>query len=111
VPLDQPANGRPGGRALPGAEWQSSLYLSILEEFGGANMRKHTFSTAEDLVSIRVPKKLAGKKVVLVDAAEYAALKRRLAEVSDALQKISRGDAAYRQGRTKTLSSLAGLSR
>jgi len=49
-------------------------------------MRKHAFSTAEDLVSIRVPKKLAGKKLVLVDAAEYAALKRRLAEVSDALE-------------------------
>lgn len=63
------------------------------------------------LVSIRVPKRLAGKKVVLVDAAEYAALKRRLAEVSDALEKISRGDAAYRQGRTKTVSSLAELGR
>jgi hypothetical protein len=74
-------------------------------------MRKHAFSTREDLVSIRVPKKLAGKKVVLVDAAEYAALKRRLAEVSDALEKISRGDAAYRQGRTKTVSSLAELAR
>ena len=74
-------------------------------------MRKHAFSTREDLVSIRVPKKLAGKKVVLVDAAEYVALKRRLAEVSDALEKISRGDAAYRQGRTKTVSSLAELAR
>lgn len=74
-------------------------------------MRKHAFSKAEDVVSIRVPKKLAGKKVVLVDAAEYAALKRRLAEVSDALEKISRGDAAYRQGRTKTVSSLAELGR
>jgi len=74
-------------------------------------MRKRAFSTAEDLVSIRVPKKLAGKKVVLVDAAEYVALKRRLAEVSDALEKISRGNAAYRQGRTKTVSSLAGLGR
>jgi hypothetical protein len=74
-------------------------------------MRKHTFSTAEDVVLIRVPKKLAGKTVVLVDAAEYAALKRRLAEVSDALEKISRGDAAYRQGRTKTVSSLAELGR
>ena len=74
-------------------------------------MRKDAFSRAEDLVSIRVPKKLAGKKLVLVDAAEYAALKRRLAEVSDALEKISRGDAAYRQGRTKTVSSLAELSR
>jgi hypothetical protein len=74
-------------------------------------MRKPASSTLEDLVSIRVPKKLAGKKVVLVDAAEYAALKRRLAEVSDALEKISRGDAAYRQRRTKAVSSLAELSR
>ncbi len=30
-------------------------------------MRKQAFSTAEDVVSIRVPKKRAGKKVVLVD--------------------------------------------
>ena len=74
-------------------------------------MRKIPSSRTEDLVSIRVPKKLAGKKVVLVDAAEYAALKRRLAEVSDALEKISRGDAAYRQGRTKTVSSLVQLNR
>ena len=74
-------------------------------------MRKRAFSTAENLVSIRVPKKLAGKRVVLVDAAEYAALKLRLAEVSDALEKISRGGAAYRQGRTKTVSSLAELGR
>ncbi len=68
-------------------------------------MLKH--STAEDVVSIRVPKKLAVKKVVFVDAAEYAALKRRLAEVSDALEKIGRGDAAYRRGRTKIVSFLA----
>lgn len=58
-----------------------------------------------------VPKKLAGKKVVLVDAEEYADLKRRLAEISDTLEKISRGDAAYRQGRTKVVSSLAELGR
>jgi hypothetical protein len=83
----------------------------MLEQLWRAIMRKRAFSAAEDLVSIRVPKKLAGKKVVLVDAAEYVALKRRLAEVSDALEKISRGDAAYRQGRTKTVSSLAGLGR
>lgn len=76
-----------------------------------AMMRKQASSTAENLVSIRVPKKLAGKKVVLVDAAEYAALKPRLTEVSDALQKISRGDAAYRQGRTKSVSSLSELGR
>jgi PHD/YefM family antitoxin component YafN of YafNO toxin-antitoxin module len=74
-------------------------------------MRKQASSTAENLVSIRVPKNLAGKRVVLVDADEYAALKRRLTEISDAFEKISRGDAAYRQGRTKTVSSLSELDR
>ena len=74
-------------------------------------MRKQASSAAENLVSIRVPKSLAGKKVVLVDAAEYAGMKRRLAEISDALEKISRGDAAYRQGKTKTVSSLSELGR
>jgi hypothetical protein len=74
-------------------------------------MRKQASSTAENLVSIRVPKKLAGKRVVLVDTAEYAALKRRLAEITDALEKISRGDTAYRQGRTKSVSSLSELGR
>jgi hypothetical protein len=56
-------------------------------------------------------KKLAEKKVVLVEAEEYADLKRRLAEISDTLEKISRGDAAYRQGRTKAISSLSELAR
>jgi hypothetical protein len=83
----------------------------MLAELWRAIMRKHASATAANLVSIRVPKKLAGKEVVLVDAEEYAALKRRLAEVSDALEKISRGDAAYRQGRTKSVSSLAELGR
>ena len=64
-------------------------------------MRKHAFSAAEDLVSIRVPKKLAGKRVVLVDAAEYAALKRRLAEVSDALEKISQATPLIGKGAQK----------
>ena len=74
-------------------------------------MRKQASSTAENLVSIRVPKKLAGRKLVLVDAAEYAALKRRLTEMGDALQKISRGNAAYRQRKTKSVSSLSELGR
>ncbi len=60
-------------------------------------MRKQASSTAEDLISIRVPKKLAGKKLVLVDAAEYTALKRRLTEIRHALEKISRGDGSYLQ--------------
>ncbi len=74
-------------------------------------MRKQASSAAEDRMSIRVPKKLAGKKLLLVDATEYTALKRRLTELSDALEKISRGDAAYRQGRTKSVSSLRELNR
>ena len=69
-------------------------------------MRKQASSTAENLVSIRVPKKL-----VLVDPAESAALKRRLAKISDALEKVTRGDATYRQGRTKTVSSLSEMAR
>jgi hypothetical protein len=90
--------------------WKDRSQSSMLKGPWRALMRKQAFS-AREWVSIRVPKKLAGKKVVLVDAAEYAALKRRLAEVSDALEKISRGDAAYRQGRTKTVSSLTELGR
>ena len=83
----------------------------MLEDSLEVHMRKQASSTAENLVSIRVPKKLAGKKVVLVDAEEYANLKRRLAEISDALENITRGDAAYRQGRTKRVSPLSELGR
>ena len=70
-----------------------------------------SFSSTEGLLSIRVPKKLAGKKVVLVEAAEYAKMKRRLAEIEDTLEKVARGEAAYRQGRTKTVKSLSELGR
>jgi len=70
-----------------------------------------TASSRQNLLSIRVPKELAGKKVVLVDVEEYAKMKRRLAEIEDALEKITRGEAAYRQGRTKTVRSLSELGR
>ena len=70
-----------------------------------------SFSSTEGLLSIRVPKKLAGKKVVLVEAEEYARMKQRLAEIEDTLEKIARGEAAYRQGRTKTVRSLSELGR
>jgi hypothetical protein len=46
-----------------------------------------------------------------VDAEAYAKMTRRLAEIEDTLQKIARGDAAYRQGRTKTVRSLSELRR
>jgi PHD/YefM family antitoxin component YafN of YafNO toxin-antitoxin module len=73
--------------------------------------KQASFSSTESLLSIRVPKKLAGKKVVLVEAEEYARMKQRLAEIEDTLEKIARGDAAYRQGRTKTVRSLSELGR
>jgi len=73
--------------------------------------KRASFSSTESLLSIRVPKKLGGKKVVLVEAEEYARMKQRLGEIEDALEKISRGDAAYRQGRTKTVRSLSELGR
>jgi PHD/YefM family antitoxin component YafN of YafNO toxin-antitoxin module len=66
-------------------------------------------SSTESVLSLQVPKNLGVKKVVLVDAEEYAKMKRRLAEIEDTLQKIARGDAAYRQGRTKTVRSLSDL--
>ena len=73
--------------------------------------KRASVHAAETTVPIRLPKKLAGKKVILVDAEEYARLKKRLAEIEDALGKISRGNAAYREGRTKTVRSLSELSR
>ncbi|MBI4524664.1 MAG: hypothetical protein HY695_12735 [Deltaproteobacteria bacterium] len=75
-------------------------------------MAKHpSFSEKATAVSIRLPKKLAGKKVILIDAEEYARLKRGLTEVEDALGKIVRGDAAHREGRTKAVKSLSQLGR
>jgi hypothetical protein len=68
-------------------------------------------SSSRSVLSIRVPKKLGGRRVVLVDAEAYAKMTRRLAEIEDTLQKIARGDAAYRQGRTKTVRSLSELRR
>ncbi len=60
---------------------------------------------------LRVPRKFAGKKVVLVDAQEYLQLKKRLGEVEDALAKIAGGNIAYRKGRTKIVRSLSELGR
>ena len=97
---------------MPGAddrsirEWKNRLWLDMLENIWRSLVRKQASSTAENLASIRVPKKL-----MLVDAAEYTSLKRRLAEIGDAPEKVTRGDAAYRQGRTKTVSSLSELAR
>ena len=68
--------------------------------------KQAAFSSRENLLSIRVPKKLGGKKVVLVEAEEYAKMKRWLTLIEDTLKKIARGEAAYRQGRTEIVRSL-----
>jgi len=73
--------------------------------------KQSSFSSTQGLLSVRVPKKLGGKKVVLVEVEEYAKMKRRLAEIEDTLEKVARGEAAYRQGRTKTVKSLSELGR
>ena len=70
-----------------------------------------SLSSTESLLFIRVPKNLGGKKVVLVEAEEYARMKQRLGEMKDTVEKIARGDTAYRQGRTKTVRSLSELGR
>jgi len=73
--------------------------------------KQASFSSTQGLLSVRVPKKLGGKKVVFVEAEEYAKMKRRLAEIEDTLEKVARGEVAYRQGRTKTVKSLSELGR
>ena len=74
-------------------------------------MAKQAAPVQEAEVSIRVPRKLAGKKLILVEAEEYFRLKKRLDELEDALMKIARGDAAYRERRTKVVGSLSALGR
>jgi len=90
-------------------------YVGYIKQLGSGQAGKLTPGEGETALTVRrrltTAAKLAGKRVVLVDAAEYAALKRRLTEITDALEKISRGDAAYRQGRTKSVSSLSELGR
>lgn len=73
--------------------------------------KQSSFSSPQGLLSVRVPKKMGGKKVVLVEAEEYAKMKRCLAEIEDTLEKVARGEVAYRQGRTKTARSLSELGR
>lgn len=74
-------------------------------------MAKQTARTPEPEFSIRLPKKFAGKKLIVVDAEEFLKLKQRLGEFEDAIGKISRGNAAYRERRTKIVKSLSDLGR
>ena len=58
-----------------------------------------------------LPRKLAGKKLVLVDAGEITRLKKQVAELADAVAKIQRGEKAWREGRTRAVKSLSELKR
>jgi hypothetical protein len=68
-------------------------------------MAKTSTASIKDVL-IEVPRRLAGRKLVLVEAGEYARLKKRVAELDDAIEKIRRGDRALREGKIKTVNSL-----
>ena len=72
-------------------------------------MAKQTARILETEFSIRLPKKLAGKKLIVVKAEELLRLKKQLGEFEDALGKITRGNTAHRQGRTRVVKSLSDL--
>lgn len=61
---------------------------------------------------ITIPKRFThGEELVVVRRIEYERLQHHLAEVEDALAKISRGEHEYRTGRTRVIHSLADLRR
>ena len=62
-------------------------------------------------VEIKLPKRMAGKTLIVVEAQEFLRLKKRLNEYEDALEKIARGNAAYRERRAKVVKSLSELGR
>jgi hypothetical protein len=72
-------------------------------------MAKQNARILETEFSIRLPKKLAGKKLIVVEAEEFLRLKKQLGEFEDALAKITRGNAAHREGRTGVVKSLSDL--
>ena len=62
-------------------------------------------------MTFTVPRRLAGRKLVLVDAGEIARLRKQVAALEDAVAKIQRGEKAWREGRTRAVSTLAELRR
>jgi hypothetical protein len=57
------------------------------------------------------PKKINFSEIPEFSDKQLSRRRTRLSEIGDALEKISRGDASCRQGRTKTVSPLSALAR
>jgi hypothetical protein len=59
-----------------------------------------------------IPKHLTrGAELIVLPRLEYEYLQHRLAELTDALAKIRRGEMEYRAGKTRVTKSLSDLRR
>ena len=67
-------------------------------------MRKH-----EEIVTFRIPRRLTGRRLVLVDAAELARLRARISGLEVVVTRIRRGERELREGRTRVVRSLSEL--
>ena len=59
---------------------------------------------------INIPKYLThGEDLVVIRKSEYAALRRRFKELTDAFNKIKKGENELKNGKTKIINSLAEI--
>lgn len=63
----------------------------------------------DSIISFQVPRRLAGKRIVLVDESELVRLRERVTELEDVIGKIRRGERELREGKTRIVKSLADL--
>lgn len=62
--------------------------------------------------TLTIPKQLThGDELIIVRRKEYEKLQKHLAEIRDALQKISRGEKELRNGKIKPIHSLSDLDK
>ena len=60
--------------------------------------------------TLTIPKRLThGDELVVVRRQEYEQMQKHLAEVKDALAKIRQGEKELKEGKTRTIKSLAEL--
>ena len=59
---------------------------------------------------VNIPKNLThGEDLIVIRKSEYEALRRRFKELTDAINKIRRGDKELKSGKTKIINSLAEI--
>ena len=59
---------------------------------------------------INIPKNLThGEDLIVIRKSEYEALRRRFKELTDAFNKIKRGEKELKNGKTKIVNSLAEI--